>query len=107
MLDVLVIDDERTFRFPAIYARTADAGAARLAEREWLEVWLDYSLGRGLTIAPVLAMLVAAAAEGHPFAIGVICVHTSDPARGHAMVVELAPWYRVQRVVAHPYLAAS
>lgn len=31
--DVLVIDDQRTFRFPAVYARTAAEGLSRLADQ--------------------------------------------------------------------------
>jgi hypothetical protein len=51
--DVLVTDDQRTFAFPAVYARSATDGLARLAERPWRKVWLDYSLGNGETIEPV------------------------------------------------------
>lgn len=74
--DVLVIDDQRTFRFPAVYARTATEGMSRLGERDWREVWLDYNLGPGLTIEPVMHMLEEWAARGQPLPIGVICVHT-------------------------------
>ena len=51
--DVLVTDDQRTFAFPAVYARSATDGVARLAERPWRKVWLDYSLGNGETIGRV------------------------------------------------------
>ncbi len=105
--DVLVIDDQRTFRFPAVYARTATEGMSRLAEHEWREVWLDYNLGPGLTIEPVLRLLEERAARGWPLPIGVICVHTSGPTEGDAMVAALAPWYRVRRVAAHSFRASS
>jgi hypothetical protein len=105
--DILVIDDQRTFRFPAVYARTIAEGMSRLAEREWREVWLDFSLGPGLTIEPVLHLLEERAVRGKPFPIGLICVHTSGPAEGNAMFAALPPWYRVRRVVAHSYLAVS
>jgi hypothetical protein len=65
------------------------------------------TLGPGLTIEPVMRMLEERATRGQPLPIGVICVHTSGPAEGDAMVVALAPWYRVRRVVAHSFLAAS
>jgi Cyclic-phosphate processing Receiver domain len=104
--DVLVIDDQRTFRFPAVYARTAAEGMSRLAEREWREVWLDYNLGTGLTIDPVLRLLEERATRGRPIPIGVICVHTSGPAEGDAMIAALTPWYRVRRVVAHSFRAS-
>ena len=99
--DVLVIDDQRTFRFSAVYARTVGEGLALLAEQDWREVWLDYNLGPGLTIEPVMQALERRAASGRPFSIGTICVHTSGPAEGDAMVAALAPWYRVRRVAAH------
>jgi len=105
--DVLVIDDQRTFRFPAVYARTAAEGMSRLAEHEWREVWLDYNLGTGLTIEPVLRLLEERATRGRPLPIGVICVHTSGPAEGDAMIAALTPWYRVRRVVAHSFRAPS
>ncbi len=101
--DVLVIDDQRRFRFPAVYARTAAEGLSLLAERAWREVWLDYNLGPGLTIEPVMQALEARAASGRSFAVGVICVHTSGLAEGDAMVAALAPWYRVRRVAAHAF----
>jgi hypothetical protein len=105
--DILVIDDQRTFRFPAVYARTVADGLSRLSEREWRELWLDYNLGPGLTIEPVLQVLKQHAARGSPFPVGLICVNTSGPVEGVAMVAALAPWYRVRRVVAHSHLATS
>jgi hypothetical protein len=103
---VLVIDDQRTFRFPAVYARTAAEGMSRLTERAWRKVWLDYNLGTGLTIEPVLRLLAERATGGRPLPIDVICVHTSGPAEGDAMVAALTPCYRVRRVVAHPFRAS-
>jgi hypothetical protein len=103
--DALVIDDQRTFRFPAVYARTVSEGMSRLAEPAWREVWLDFNMGPGLTIEPVLHLLEERAAQGSAFPIGLICVHTSGPAEGDAMVAALGPWYRIRRVVAHSYRA--
>lgn len=105
--DVLVIDDQRTFRFPAVYARTAADGMSRLDEQPWREVWLDYNLGPGMTIEPVMQLLEERATRGQPLPIGVICVHTSGPVEGDAMVAALAPWYPVRRVVAHSFRATS
>ena len=105
--DVLVIDDQRTFRFPAVYARTAAEGLSLLAERAWREVWLDYNLGSDLTIEPVMRVLERRAISGRPFPIDMICVHTSGSAEGDAMVAQLSQWYRVRRVAAHSYRASS
>jgi hypothetical protein len=103
--DTLVIDDQRTFRFPAVYARTVAEGMSRLSERTWNELWLDYNLGSGVTIEPILDALEDRALRGSPFPIGQIFVHTSGPAEGEAMVAALSPWYPVRRVVAHSYRA--
>ena len=105
--DVLVIDDMRTFAFPAVYARTADEGLARLKERAWREVWLDHNLGHGADITPVMHFLEEQASNGQPLNVDLIYVHTSDPTAGDAMLVDLARWYRVRRAVAHAFLAKT
>lgn len=102
--DVLVIDDTRTFRFPAAYGRTAEAGIALLEEHAWREVWLDYDLGHGADIGPVVTLLEDRAAAGQPFEVGLICVHTSSPEDGDRMVARLGRWYRVRRTLAHSFL---
>jgi hypothetical protein len=48
------------------------------------ELWLDYDLGEDDTIWPVVAVLERAAFEDHPFDIGIINVHSANPA-GAAM----------------------
>ena len=103
--DILVIDDLRTFAFPAVYARTADEGLARLQERSWREVWLDHDLGQGVDIQPVVRLLEERAFNGAPMEVGLIYVHTSNPTAGDAMVAGLSRWYRVRRAVAHAFLA--
>ena len=102
--DVLVIDDTRTFRFPAVYARTAKSGIARLEEQAWREVWLDYDVGHGADIGPVVTLFETRAAAGRPLRVGLICVHTSSPSDGDRMVGSLSRWYRVQRALAHSFL---
>jgi hypothetical protein len=105
--DILVIDDLRTFTFPAVYARTAGEGLALLEERPWREVWLDHDLAHGADIKPVVRMLEERAALGHPLEVGLIYVHTSDPVQGEAMVASLGRWYQVRRTVAHSFLART
>jgi hypothetical protein len=105
--DILVIDDLRTFAFPAIYARTSREGLALLEERPWRELWLDYALGHGADIKPVVRVLEEWAALGRPLKVGLICVHTSDPVQGEAMVAGLGRWYQVRRMVAHSFLART
>ncbi len=105
--DVLVIDDVRTFSFPAVYARTVSEGLALIASRAWREVWLDHNLGRGADIMPIVRFLTEQAAGGQPVNVRLIYVHTSDPVAGDAMMAGLGPWYHVRRAVAHGFLAPS
>ncbi len=105
--DVLVIDDMRTFAFPAVYARTAGEGLARLQERAWREVWLDHDLGQGVDIKPVVRLLEERAFDGTPLEVGLIYVHTSNPTAGDAMMAGLGRWYKVRRAVAHAFMAKS
>jgi hypothetical protein len=103
--DILVIDDLRTFAFAAVYARTSREGLALLEERPWREVWLDHDLGHGADIKPVVRLLEERGSLGQPLDVGLICVHTSDPVEGDAMVAGLGRWYQVRRMVAHSFLA--
>lgn len=105
--DVLVIDDMRTFRFPAVFARTAVEGLALIASRAWREGWLDHNLGHGADITPIVRFLTEQAAGGKPVSVRLIYVHTSDPVAGEAMMADLGPWYHVRRAVAHGFLAPT
>lgn len=89
--DILVIDDTRTFRFPAVYARSGSEGSSRLVAQAWREVWLDYDLGHGETIKPVFRLLEDRASAGDPLRVGLLCVHTSGPVEGESMVSRLSP----------------
>jgi len=105
--DILVIDDQRTFRFDAVYARDAAQGVTLLDQHAWSEVWLDFDLGHGTDISPVLHHLEQRASAGRPVPIGRIYVHTSSPEDGERMVTSLGRWYQVRRVLAHSYLAPA
>jgi hypothetical protein len=106
-IDVLVIDDIRTFTFPAVYARTEAEGLARVVERPWREVWLDHDLGPGSDVRSVVRVMEERAFGGKPLDIGLVLVHTSNPTAGDSIVAGLERWYRVRRVVAHDYLAPT
>ena len=77
---ILVIDDRRTMRFAATYARSAAAGLAALSSGPWDEVWLDHDLGPGPDIRAVVREIERRVYADAPFEIGHIFVHTSNPA---------------------------
>lgn len=97
---ILVIDDLRSFSFPAVYARTAAAGIARLARRDasFEELWLDHDLGPGGDIRRVVKYLERRAFEGRPVPIARVFVQSDNPAGAAWIVAGLARWYPTSRV---------
>lgn len=105
MNDILVIDDLRTFRFPATYARSAAEGRRLLLAHPWREIWLDHDLGPGEDIRPLVRMLEERAFAGDPLAVERIVVHSANPAGAADIARGLtARGYRVVRVLAQDYL---
>jgi len=99
---VVLIDDLRSFvdGRSAEVARTSTDGVALLKQcrtQRLDELWLDHDLGEDDTIWPVIEVLELAAFEGHPFDIGVINVHSANPAGTAKMAQVLGHWgYRVR-----------
>lgn len=99
---VLLVDDLRSFvdGRKAEVARTSAAGVELLERyrRERLdELWLDHDLGDDDTIWPVVDVLERAAFDGRPFDIGVVNIHSANPAGVTKMVQALRRWgYRVR-----------
>lgn len=90
---VLVIDDLRSFTFPARYARTSGEGLAALAVSGPLdELWLDHDLGGDDTIMPVIDYLAERAFNGDPFPVAKVMVHTSNPSGAATMMRVLRRW---------------
>ena len=97
VMEVLVVDDLRSFPFPATYARTSVAGL-ELLERPggWDEVWLDHDLGGDDTTIPVLDRMCELAHGGHPVELRRVVVHTSNPPGRDVLRRSLERWgYRV------------
>jgi hypothetical protein len=98
---VILIDDLRSFLDgrSAEVARTSRAGVLLLGQyrdRRLEELWLDHDLGEDDTIWPVVEVLERAAFDGRPFDIGVIIVHSANPAGVAKMAQVLRHWgYRV------------
>lgn len=98
--DILVIDDQRTFGFPAAYARTARAGIARLSRpgAAFDEVWLDHDLGEAGDIRTVVTYLERRAFESRLVPIGRIFVQSDNPGGAEWIVAGLSRHYDVRRV---------
>ncbi|MEU6077171.1 cyclic-phosphate processing receiver domain-containing protein [Micromonospora sp. NPDC047074] len=101
---IVLIDDLRSFvdGRGAEVARTSGAGIALLSRYEDQrldELWLDHDLGEDDTIWPVVEVLERAAFEGRPFDIGIINIHSANPAGGARMALALRRWgYRVREL---------
>ncbi|RZU72177.1 hypothetical protein EV384_0521 [Micromonospora kangleipakensis] len=99
---IVLVDDLRSFvdGRDAAVARSSAAGVALLErhrDERLDELWLDHDLGEADTIWPVVEVLERAAFEGRPFDIGVVHVHSANPAGAGKMAQALQRWgYRVR-----------
>ena len=94
---VLLVDDLRSFvdGRAAEVARTSDAGVELLErhrDQRLDQLWLDHDLGGDDTIWPVVEVLERAAFDGQPFEIGVINIHSANPAGAAKMIQALHRW---------------
>ncbi|TWJ21181.1 hypothetical protein JD76_01291 [Micromonospora endolithica] len=88
------MDDLRSFADGrnAAVARSSAAGVALLErhrDERLEELWLDHDLGGADTIWPVVEVWERAAFEGRPFDIGVVHVHSANPAGAGRMAQAL------------------
>jgi hypothetical protein len=100
---VVLVDDLRSFvdGRRADVARTSAAGVDllhRYRDERLDELWLDHDLGEDDTIWPVLEVLERAAFEDRPFDIGVINVHSANPAGAAKVTQVLRRWGYLVRV---------
>lgn len=96
-MTVLLIDDLRSFvdGRSAEVARTSRAGVGlleRYRDQRVAELWLDHDLGGDDTIWPVVEVLEEAAFDGRPFDIGVVTIHSANPAGAAKMAQALRRW---------------
>ena len=105
---IVLVDDFRSFvdGRAADVARTSSAGVELLDRHRGHrldELWLDHDLGDDDTIWPVVEVLERAAFEGPPFDIGVVVVHSANPAGAAKMAQALRRWnYPVRVASGHP-----
>ncbi|GAA1623946.1 cyclic-phosphate processing receiver domain-containing protein [Actinoplanes couchii] len=102
-MTIVLIDDLRSFvdGKAAEVARTSAAGVALLdgfRGRRIDELWLDHDLGDDDTIWPVVEVLERAAFEESPFDIGVVVIHSANPAGAAKMAQALRRWNYPVRV---------
>ena len=94
---IVLIDDLRSFvdGRTAEVARTSSAGVELLdrhRSHRLDELWLDHDLGDDDTIWPVVEVLERAAFEGRPFDVGVVIIHSANPAGAAKMAQVLRRW---------------
>jgi hypothetical protein len=98
---IVLVDDLRSFvdGRSAEVARTSAVGVElldRYRGRRLDELWLDHDLGGDDTIGPVVEVLERAAFDKRPFDVGVIKVHSVNPAGTAKIAQVLRHWgYRV------------
>jgi hypothetical protein len=98
---IILVDDLRSFTDGrhAEVARTSTAGVELLERHQHQrvdELWLDHDLGGDDTIWPVVEVLERAAFDGRPYDIGVVTIHSANPAGAAKMAQALRRWgYRV------------
>nr|WP_112734902.1 cyclic-phosphate processing receiver domain-containing protein [Micromonospora noduli] len=100
---IVMVDDLRSFVDGRIaeVARTSDAGVellGRYRDRRLDELWLDHDLGGDDTIWPVVEVLERAAFDKRPLDVGVINVHSANPAGAAKVALVLRRWGYYVRV---------
>ncbi|MGW9196638.1 cyclic-phosphate processing receiver domain-containing protein [Micromonospora chersina] len=113
---IVLVDDLRSFVDGRVahVARTSRAGIEALERhlgQRLDELWLDHDLGEDDTIWPVVEVLERAAFEERPFDIGVVYVHSANPAGAGKITQALRRWgYNVRSAAGSPlvgYLAEA
>ena len=107
---IVLVDDLRSFvdgRLAQV-ARTSAAGVEVLARHRGQrldELWLDHDLGEDDTIWPVVEVLERAAFEARPLDIGVVYVHSANPAGADKIMQALRRWgYNVRPAAGSPHV---
>jgi hypothetical protein len=100
--NIVLVDDLRSFvdgrRAEVAWTSAAGVDLLQRYRDKWLdELWLDHDLGECDTIWPVVEVLERAAFEDRPFDIGVINVHSANPAGAAKITQVLRRWgYQVR-----------
>ncbi|WP_200209569.1 cyclic-phosphate processing receiver domain-containing protein [Micromonospora coerulea] len=107
---IVLVDDLRSFVDGRVaqVARTSRDGIEALERHRGQrldELWLDHDLGEDDTIWPVVEVLERAASEEGPFDIGVVYVHSANPAGAEKIMQALRRWgYNVRSAAGSPHV---
>lgn len=107
---VVLVDDLRSFLDGRVahVARTSRAGIEALERHRGQrldELWLDHDLGEDDTVWPVVEVLERAAFEERSFDIGVVYVHSANPAGAEKIMQALRRWgYNVRSAAGSPHV---
>jgi hypothetical protein len=107
---IVLVDDLRSFVDGRVaqVVRTSAAGVEALERHRGQrldELWLDHDLGGDDTIWPVVEVLEQAAFEEHPFDVGVVYVHSANPAGAVKIMQALGRWgYHVRSAAGSPHV---
>jgi hypothetical protein len=106
--DILVIEDIRTFYFPAIYARDIETARELLYSKPWSMVWFDHDMGLSDGCETTIGLareMEERAVNGEILPIGRIIIHTANPVGRINLLAALNRHYDVTVVDANVYLA--
>lgn len=106
-MNILVIDDQRTFAFPdhhsVTYARNSSEAIGLLENTAYDEVWFDHDLGLRLndidTIWPVVEFLEESNENDRRIEIDSIVIHTANPVGREGLRVALSRVYEKVTVI--------
>lgn len=104
---VLVIEDIRTFRFVATYARTVREAWVLLFTQEWDEVWFDYDMGLTRDSDNTYELAVEMERRAHngiPLDVKRVVVHSANPHGGDRLMAALSRSYDTVRVSANDWI---
>lgn len=104
--DVLVIEDERTFRFSCVYARTMGEAWQLLFSQPWREVWWDFDMGKmrnSVNTYPLAKRVEEMAFNGEMLPVERMVVHSQNPPGGDNLMLALRAYDPI-RVDANDYL---
>lgn len=106
---ILVIDDEREFKFPGaekiVYAKSIeDAFTWIKYYQRWDQVWLDHDLGDGIDVITFCNMVEKTAYQGRLYNIGEFVIHSMNPVGRARMAQALNKFYNVRFVMPEDYM---
>lgn len=94
-MKILVIDDDRTPRFPAKVVRSSEEAIPLILNEAWDEVWFDFDLSGDDSALDVLYAIEESAFYGQIPEIKQIVIHTSNPVGRKLLAQTLTKWYPI------------